>query len=405
MYNETQVLQALADLREGKMIILSDDPSRENEGDLIVAAEKLTVPQMNFILRHSSGVVCLSLPEEKLQALQLPLMVPPTQNSSVRGTPFTISIDARDDITTGVSAADRVTTILKAIEEPSQADALVKPGHIFPLQAHPEGVFGRAGHTEGALDLVKAAGLKPAAVLCEIMNPDGSMTQGEQLKAFAETHQLSMLSISDLMHYRRRHENFISEVTQANLPLETYGDFTISVIKEKYSQQEHVILSKPWKANTAPLVRLHSACLTGDLFHSLRCDCHDQLHYALSLMKEQGGLLIYLNQEGRGIGLFNKIKAYALQEEGLDTVEANQKLGLPVDSRDYAIAANYLRNQGIQSFVLLSNNPLKANALASYGDFQIERQALPAFCNVHNQQYLSTKKTKLHHQLRLDNDA
>lgn len=404
MYNEQAVLDAFADIRQGKMIILTDDPDRENEGDLIVAAELITPETMTFILRHTSGVVCLSLPEKKLQTLSLPLMVPPGANTSYRGTPFTISIDARDNITTGVSSADRVQTILQTIKEDCTPEELVRPGHIFPLQAHPHGVLARAGHTEGAIDLVRLAGLKPAGVLCELMNADGSMMQGKDLHTFAQTHQLKMLTIADLINYRRRHETSITEETSAHLPLENYGEFTISILKEIINQHEHVVLSKPTTSGKPPLVRIHSACLTGDLFHSLRCDCNKQLHHALELISKEGGLLIYLNQEGRGIGLFNKIKAYALQEEGLDTVQANEQLGLPIDSREYYIAADVLRQHRISHFRLLTNNPEKAAALAQYGNFNIDIEALPVFSNPHNLHYLQTKKSKLNHSMRFDHD-
>jgi 3,4-dihydroxy 2-butanone 4-phosphate synthase/GTP cyclohydrolase II len=388
---------ALADLRQGKMIILIDHPDRENEGDLVCSAEHITPEGMNFIIRHTSGIVCLSLAEAQLKKLALPLMIPARENSSARGTPFTISIDAKHAITTGVSAVDRVKTIQATIHEQAQPEDLVKPGHIFPLQARAGGVLERAGHTEGAVDIVRLAGLKPAGVLCELMNPDGSMMQGTQLAKFAAEHTLKILSIDDIIAYRRYHENLIEEEVIADLPLESYGAFKISVIKEKIAGHEHVVLTKNVAEQENVLVRIHSACLTGDLFGSLRCDCHHQLRYSLQRISEEGGILIYLSQEGRGIGLLNKIKAYALQEQGFDTIEANQQLGLPVDSRQYYIAANVLRNRGIGTIRLLTNNPHKISALKKCGVTHITMEAMPIFANDFNKHYLQAKKDKLNH--------
>jgi 3,4-dihydroxy 2-butanone 4-phosphate synthase/GTP cyclohydrolase II len=398
-----RVNKAIQDLKDGKMIILTDHADRENEGDLIAAAETLTTEQMNFIIRHSSGIVCLTLTNDRVKKLNLPPMVPIENNTSCYHTPFTISIDAKVDVTTGVSAADRIKTIQVAIDEATLPEDLVKPGHIFPLQAKNGGVLERQGHTEGSIDLVKLANLKPAAVLSEIMNADGTMARGEELIAFAETYQLTMLSIEDIVTYRLSHENMIEEEVSAKFPLEKYGSFKFSVIKEKYNGTEHIVLSRPAKNANAPLlVRIHSACTTGDLFSSNRCDCHKQFHHALQCISEDGGMLIYLNQEGRGIGLFNKIKAYALQEQGLDTVEANEELGLPIDSRKYYIAANVLRNQGIAHIRLLTNNPRKINDLKKYGISHIDRTSMPSFHNEHNQRYLTTKKLKLNHTINFD---
>jgi 3,4-dihydroxy 2-butanone 4-phosphate synthase/GTP cyclohydrolase II len=403
MLSQTErVKTAIQDLREGKMIILTDHPDRENEGDLITAAETITTEQMNFIIRHSSGIVCLTLTPEHVKKLNLPPMVTMDNNTSCYHTPFTISIDAKSDVTTGVSAADRIKTIQVAINEATLPEDLVKPGHIFPLQAKKGGILERQGHTEGSIDLVKLANLKPAAVLSEIMNPDGTMTRGEELIAFAEKHQLSMLSIEDLMVYRLSHENIIEEEVSAKFPLEKYGSFKFTVIKEKFNGTEHIVLSRPTKNANPPLIRIHSACTTGDLFASNRCDCHKQFHYALQSISEEGGILIYLSQEGRGIGLFNKIKAYALQEQGLDTVEANERLGLPVDSRKYYIAANILRNQGLHHVRLLTNNPRKINDLKKYGIMEVDRVPMPSFHNEHNQHYLATKKMKLNHTINFD---
>ncbi|MBV9575148.1 MAG: 3,4-dihydroxy-2-butanone-4-phosphate synthase [Gammaproteobacteria bacterium] len=393
-----RVEHALLALQQGKMIILTDDPERENEGDLICAAEKITTAQMNFMIREGTGIVCLSLTNERLQQLQIPLMVSSQENTSLRGTPFTISIDARDGITTGVSAEDRVTTIAAVMNEATTAQGIVKPGHIFPLLAREGGVLERQGHTEGAVDLAKLAGFKPAAVLCEIMNSDGSMARGQQLNAFAEKHQLLQLSIADIMAYRLYKENMIEEKTTATLPLEKYGTFDITVFKDKISGKEHFALFKNTGDNP-PLVRIHSSCITGDLFSSERCDCHQQLHYSLEKIAEEGGILIYLDQEGRGIGLFNKIKAYALQENGCNTIEANERLGLPIDAREYYIAAHFLQHLQIHEIRLLTNNPQKIQALAQY-DIQVTQELMPAFLQKHNQFYLMTKKEKLNHTLK-----
>lgn len=397
-----RVKTALRDLMQGKMIILTDNPNRENEGDLIMAAEHVTPEAMNFIIRNGSGIVCVAMLPERLKELDLPLMVSAAENTSRGGTPFTLSVDANNG-STGVSAADRVRTIQILIDEKAVPSDLAKPGHIFPLQAKQGGVFARQGHTEGSVDLVTLAGCKPAAVLCEIMNEDGTMTRGEQLTEFAKQHQLTILSIDDIIAYRLQHEYMIEDEATALFPLENYGEFKISVIKEKFTGSEHVILFKEGKkANQPALVRIHSSCLTGDLFSSQRCDCNKQLHYSLQQISEEGGILIYLSQEGRGIGLLNKIKAYALQEQGYDTVEANLELGLPVDMRQYHIAASVLRKLGIDEVRLLTNNPNKINDLLKYGIKNVEKVAMPTFSQVHNHLYLQTKKTKLNHSIDLN---
>src|SRR5579885_7836 len=398
-----RVEAALQDLKQGKMVILTDNPDRENEGDLIMPAETITTAQMNFMIRHGSGIVCISMTADQLRKLNLPLMVPTGENTSMRGTPFTLSVDAREGITTGVSASDRTLTVKALIDDNASEEHLVKPGHIFPLQARNGGVFERDGHTEGASDLARLAGFKPAAVLCEIMNPDGTMTRGVQLREFASEHQLSMLSIDDIITYRLHHEYLIEDEATSHLPLGKYGTFKMSVLKEKNNGKEHVILSKQEQSSSKPvLVRVHSSCLTGDLFNSQRCDCHTQLHYSLSRISDEGGILIYLNQEGRGIGLFNKIKAYALQEQGYDTVEANLELGLPVDSRQYYIAANILRRLDISHIRLLTNNPKKINDLKKYGISRIEREPMPSFENEQNHFYLQTKHLKLNHAINFE---
>lgn len=389
---------AIQAIKNGKMVIVTDHPDRENEGDFIIAAEKITPETMNFIIRNSSGIVCLSLLEKQLKKLHLSFMIAPHENTSLRGTPFTVSIDAKKGITTGVSAQDRVNTILAAIDENAIPEDIDRPGHIFPLCARDGGVLERPGHTEGAIDLVMMAGLKPAAVLCELMNPDGTMTRGKQLQDFADQHGLLTLSIDDIIDYRRYHENLIVDHASAHIPLEGYGQFKLTVIKEKITGEEHVVLeNRDHPLNSNPLVRIHSACFTGDILNSLRCDCHQQLHYSLQCLSEQGGLLIYLNQEGRGVGLMNKIKAYALQESGLDTVDANKHLGLPVDSRSYYLAANILKNYGIKNIRLLTNNPTKIDDLRRYGIENVRIENIPPHFTPHNMTYLQTKKIKLNH--------
>jgi len=397
-----RVESALNDLKQGKMIILTDSPDRENEGDLIFPAEITTPEKINFMIQHCSGIICLSLDDTFINKMGLKPMVYPDENTSSRETPFTVSIEAKHGITTGVSAQDRAKTILTAINDNAVQDDLVKPGHIFPLHAKKHGVLARAGHTEGAMDLARLAGFKSAAVLCEIMNLDGSMAKGKDLTEFANKHQLQILSIEDLIQYRLSRENFIEEEVSAKLPTHSYGVFDLSVVREKITQNEHIVLTKEVTGSVSPLVRVHSCCITGDLFGSQRCDCNQQLNYSLQKISQEGGILIYLNQEGRGIGLFNKIKAYALQEKGFDTIEANQKLGMPVDAREYFIAANILRNRGINGIRLLTNNPAKVEGLKKYGITNIECENMPVFCNSHNKNYLYTKKTKLNHFINDD---
>lgn len=397
-----RVNAALEELKQGKMIILTDHPDRENEGDLIVVAEKITPEIMNFMIRQGTGIVCVSLTAKRAQELDFPLMVTSGTNNCARGTQFTVSVDAKNDIKTGVSSADRSKTVELIVSDEATPADFVKPGHMFPLLAREGGVLERDGHTEGSIDLARLAGFKPAAVLCEIMNPDGTMTCGPQLEEFAAKHQLTMLSIDDIIAYRLHQENSIEETSSTLIPLGKYGNFTLTAVKEKMTGQEHVMMMKDNPASqAAPLVRIHSSCLTGDLLGSERCDCHHQLHYSLDRISQEGGILIYLNQEGRGIGLLNKIKAYALQEKGLDTVEANANLGLPIDARQYHIAANILRNQGIKHIRLLTNNPNKLSDMKKYGISQVEREAMPAFDNEHNRFYLETKNTKLKHDINL----
>lgn len=397
-----RILQAVNAFKNKQMVILTDDPERENEGDLIIPAECIDANMMNVMIRHGSGIVCLSLLGERAQALQLPLMVPAEHNTSYRGTPFTVSIDARDGITTGVSADDRVRTVLTAVNDDTIAEDLVRPGHIFPLQAQDGGVLVRQGHTEGAVDLARIAGFKPMAVLCEIMNQDGTMARGKDLQTFAEEHGLMMLSISDIIHYRLMHEDFVEDSAMASLPLAQYGDFKVFAMRDRLSKEEHMVLYKePVETDKPVLVRVHSSCATGDIFASMRCDCHQSLHHALARIAAEGGALVYLNQEGRGIGLLNKIKAYALQEQGLDTVEANEALGLPVDARSYYFAAHMLRHLNIKAIRLLTSNPKKIDEIQLFINATVTQESMPSFCNEYNERYLETKRTKLNHGVYL----
>lgn len=389
---------AIAEFKKGKMIIVTDDPGRENEGDLIIPAELITPAHMNFMIRHGSGIVCISMSETLLDKMQLPLMVPADKNNSVAGTPFTVSVDAKVGISTGVSATDRVKTVQAIIADNATADDLVMPGHMFPLRAKPDGVFVRQGHTEGSVDLANIGGYKSAAVICEIMDTDGEMLRGEALSAFAKEHDLLMITIDDIITYRLANEYMIDEEVSTKIKLQQYGEFDLTVVREKITGHEHIILEKPSvNLDTSTLLRIHSSCATGDIFTSQHCDCHKQLHHSLTKISEQGGMLIYLKQEGRGIGLLNKIKSYALQSEGFDTVQANEELGLPADARKYFIAANILHHKKIHSVRLLTNNPTKMTDLIKYGIQDVQREAMPIFANVYNKKYLNTKREKLNH--------
>jgi 3,4-dihydroxy 2-butanone 4-phosphate synthase/GTP cyclohydrolase II len=387
----------LDDLRNGKMVILTDHPDRENEGDLIVPAEFVTPEIMSFMIRHGSGIVCLTLTPEKVKQLGLPLMVTPANNKSQQATTFTVSIEAARGIVTGVSAQDRVHTILTAVNETATSADLVSPGHVFPLQAKKGGVLERQGHTEGSVDLARLAGCAPSAVICELMNEDGTMMKGEALMAFAEQFKINMISIDEVIAHRMSTENMIEAEASSDLPLNHYGNFKMTVMKERFNAVEHMVFEKPSVDKTKPLlVRVHSSCVTGDLFGSQRCDCQAQLHESLSRIAKEGGMMIYLAQEGRGIGLFNKIKSYALQDSGLDTVEANHALNFPTDLRQYHVAASILRNAGAQKIRLLTNNPNKLSELEKYGITCIH-ETMPVFKTEFNKHYLQTKKTKLNH--------
>ena len=392
------------ELRTGRMIILADDEDRENEGDLVMAAEWVTPEAINFMATHGRGLICLTLEEEQVQKLNLPLM---TSNiNSKFKTNFTVSIEAAEGVTTGISAFDRAHTIRTAIGENVTANDIHSPGHVFPLKGKDGGVLVRAGHTEASIDLARLAGLKPAGVICEIMNDDGTMARMPELKAFAKKHNIKIGCIADLIRYRLKYDSLVKREVEVRLPTE-FGDFKMIGFSNHVDNAEHValVMGEP-KPDEPCLVRVHSECLTGDVFTSRRCDCGSQLHAALKQIAEEGcGVLLYLRQEGRGIGLFNKLKAYALQDAGHDTVEANQKLGFKADLRDYGIGAQILRSLNLRKLKLLTNNPKKIIALDGYGLEVVERVQLAAFAHSDNIHYLTTKRDKMGHMFdRLDEE-
>ncbi|VEN75220.1 3,4-dihydroxy-2-butanone 4-phosphate synthase / GTP cyclohydrolase-2 [Candidatus Desulfarcum epimagneticum] len=394
--------EAIKDIRDGKMVILVDDEDRENEGDLTMAAEAVTPEAINFMAKYGRGLICLSMTGEKIDSLDLPLMV--DNNTSAFQTGFTVSIEARRGVTTGISAADRATTILTAVADGAKPADLARPGHIFPLRAKDGGVIVRTGQTEGSVDLARLAGLKPAGVICEVMDEDGTMARMPALEEFSKKRGIGICTIEDLIEYRMRTESFVHKVVEANIPTCHAGMFTAMVYENEIEDLQHIAMVKGEIDPDEPiLVRVHSECMTGDIFASLKCDCGDQLRLSMELMEKEGaGVLLYIRQEGRGIGLVNKLKAYVLQDQGLDTVEANEELGFKPDLRNYGIGAQVLVDLGIKKMRLITNNPKKMVGLQGYGLSIVDQVPLEVAPNEHNRTYLECKKLKMGHLLNID---
>ncbi len=400
----TKIEQAIDAIRRGEFVVVVDDEDRENEGDLIIAAEKMTPEKMAFMIRHTSGVICLPMEGDRLDQLRLPLMVAGTENTEGQRTAFTVSVDAKHGTTTGISAADRSATVLALMDPHTTADDLAKPGHVFPLRYRDGGVLKRAGHTEAGVDLARLAGMQPAGVLAEIVNDDGTMRRLPDLEKFAEEHDLVLISIADLIRFRSRREKLVRRVSDARIPT-VHGDFTAHVFESLVDHTEHLAFVRGDVAGKeSVLVRVHSECLTGDVFGSMRCDCGTQLETALELVAREGeGVVVYLRgHEGRGIGLGHKLRAYSLQDSGRDTVEANLELGFPVDSREYGIGAQILVDLGITTMRLMTNNPAKYGGIEGYGLEIVERVPLHTEPNHENIAYLRTKQDKLGHLLGIE---
>jgi 3,4-dihydroxy 2-butanone 4-phosphate synthase/GTP cyclohydrolase II len=397
--------EAIADIKNGKFVIVVDDEDRENEGDLVMAAETVTAESINFMAKYARGLICMPMTGERLDALRIPMQA--SNNTSLFGTAFTISVEAKFGTTTGISAADRACTVQTLVNPKTKPEEIAMPGHMFPLRAREGGVLVRTGQTEATVDLARMAGFKPAGVCCEIMNDDGTMSRMPQLEKFARKHGLKIISVADLIAYRYRHERLVTKVTEAKLPTK-FGDFKIIAYRSNTDPTEHVAVVMGNVATDEPvLVRVHSQCLTGDVFHSLRCDCGEQIEIAMKRIAEAGrGVVLYMRQEGRGIGLHNKIKAYALQDKGMDTVEANIALGFKADQRDYGVGAQILADLGIRKMRLMTNNPKKMSGISSYGLQIVEQLPITTKPNVHNRRYLSTKQKKMGHLLSIiDNEG
>jgi 3,4-dihydroxy 2-butanone 4-phosphate synthase / GTP cyclohydrolase II len=392
----SQMEEVIEDIRSGKMVIVCDDEDRENEGDLTMAAELVTSEDINFMAVHGRGLICLPMAEEILDRLEIPQMT--THNSSRMGTAFTVSIEAKDGVSTGISAADRAHTCRVAVDDATGPEDLVMPGHVFPLRARPGGVLQRAGQTEAAVDLSRLAGLKPAGVICEIMKEDGTMARVPDLEKFSEEHGVKMVTVAQIIEHRRTYETHVRCAVETRLPT-PFGEFRLRAYENEIDDLTHlaILMGEP-EGKDDVLVRVHSACLTGDALHSLRCDCGAQLEAAMRAVAEEGeGVIVYMQQEGRGIGLLNKMKAYHLQDEGLDTVEANQRLGLAPDLRDYGIGAQILKDLGLRRIRFMTNNITKVVGLQGFGLEIVERVPIEIEPNGHNERYLNTKREKLNH--------